>query len=99
MLIKRIFLGLALTLLAHCGVATAGDAVQDLQLDAAYMVQSQAGDYAAALAGAEDTAAVTQAQESPRTTTRLRSDMRVASAGLVFDRAEPVRSIQRLVPC
>lgn len=96
---KRLFIGLALTLVAYCGVATAGDVVQDLQLDAAYVVQNQGVDYDAALAGAESTAASSQSQEAPRTATRLRSDMRVAGAGLVFDRTDVIHGIQRLVPC
>jgi hypothetical protein len=81
---KRILIGLALVV--YCGIATADSTLQDLQLDAAYAVQSQGVDYDAALADAESTAASTQAQEAPVTTTRLRSDMRVASAGLVFNR-------------
>lgn len=95
---KRVLIGLALALVAYCGVATADSTMQDLQLDAAYVVQRQGVDYDAVLADAESTAASSQTQEAPASTARLRSDMRVASAGLVFDRADAVHGVQRLVP-
>lgn len=101
-MMKRYMLGLALsalafTGLAFSGLATADSVAQDLELKAAYMVQTE--DHAVAF----NTGAVRVAEQRTHERTgldeRMRSDMRVESAGLVFNRADMHQVIESLVPC
>ena len=96
---KRILIGMALALVAYCGVAAADTIDKGLYLETAYMAQSQVGYYDAVVASDEQVAASTEVSEQRRYSQRMRSDMRVASAGLVFDRADAVQTVKRLVPC
>jgi len=84
---KRFLIGVALALV-YCGVAAAADDQQYGQLhNAVYVIPAQAKDVPLILAERQ-VREVAQAHEQLMPATlakRIRSDMRVAGAGLVFD--------------
>lgn len=85
---KRFLIGVALALV-YCGVAAAADDQQHGQLhNAVYVIPAQAKDVPLILAE-NQVQEVAQAHEQLMPATlakRIRSDMRVAGVGLVFDR-------------
>ncbi|MFK8398158.1 hypothetical protein M2D07_006565 [Pseudomonas sp. BGr12] len=84
---KRFLFGVVLAL-AYCGVSAAADDLQHGQLqNAVYVLPTQAKDVPQILTENQVTEAVqTHEKLMPATLAkRIRSDMRVAGAGLVFD--------------
>ncbi len=104
-MMKRYMLGLALSALAFTGrafsgLATADTVAQDLELKAAYMVRSDASDgHAVAFNTGAVRVAEQRTHERAGLDERMRSDMRVESAGLVFNRADTHQVVESLAPC